>query len=269
MFDSKPTVYHHNYISFAFVQSAYIIMRSSTRAFQFICLNAVEAMGSPDIPDIGRILDVYRKLQGNGTSVPLSRDDIDTIRLFSNTHWAEIENPARQSVSPFPSHESISSHVLIEEPFERYFGSHPSAVGRSYARENMSRYIAYVRDVMDTWTAYFNVTKLPLEWSQFIASLEIPPRPHSKSKASLVSWAAAMPMEQLRRKHFATRLVERIAFALLIPHPTELDDNLTPVIHALPSASMLPLWFEYAEQYSPGTEEVSNHVSCCSFCTDF
>ena len=205
-------------------------------------------------------------------------------------HWADLQNPNYARATPWNPTARPAIDLLCTQPWDAYFIDHPEAIGRSHRVEHLPRYLAYVETVLHIWVAYFGGKELPALWETFktelselfaqapepldleqVKAIKIakknkkPPKGKKKTddevhSATFISaydeFAKCEPTERKRRRNFATGLVERILFALLLPPPAELDDKYTLTVRVLPTPDILPTWWDHTEMFKPALNEV-------------
>lgn len=174
--------------------------------------------------------------------------------------WGLIDQPNYKYISPFVgSNGGDAQKALLSEPFRQCFEKHPEAIGRADDKDTVAVHMAYVKTTVETWMAYFNVDDIPLAWTTFVANRAVSgvEQWHGVRIPDVVAWRTASSDERARRTIIAHKLVEKMAFALLVPHPSEWTEHCKPVIHILPTPLALGMWFEHAEPFSLAVDEVS------------
>ena len=186
-------------------------------------------------------------------------------------HWAAIDEPAHTIVSPLPTDETSRAVVsdLFNTPFNSVFNKKPDAIGCGHRDDCLEIFASYAHNLMLTWLEYFCLYSeeddedeaqeealmalLPERWIKWYdeCGASDPPRPRKKSPP------ASSSAEAERRDAFGVGLVERMMFALLIPHPSELGDEFTLVMHVLPSIDLCPMFAKHTSEYGPALREVS------------
>ena len=205
------------------------------------------------------------------------------------SHWAALDHPLYERVTPWNPNAAPALDLLCTQPWTALFKDDAEAIGRSYSVEHLPRYMMYVETVVELWSKYFGCPDtLPTQWTKMKTDLSglfaDAPRPlpldniktaktgKAKNEDNIpeVRTATYIPPrdafdeafddERERREDFREGLIERILFALLLPPPSELDDEHTLTVRVLPTPAMLPAWWTHTKHFRPVVNEVCSPV---------
>ena len=257
----------------AILQSATNLMESSVRALRYICSDIGSevqthptAVGPPPAAASLRIFHTLYKLHTPHTLLLDELPELQWVRETIQKHWRVLEDPAYTYIPAVAPTDRLSRDILLAGPFNTYFSKAIDAVGRSHIPAHLTRHVAYCLHLVDVWLQYFAVTpseewvEAALELQHLVGTGQVDVGPiHTKKTGKApqkAEWDNLDENERARRSAFGQGLLDRMVFALFVPHPAELDDVLSINVHTLPSPSMLSDWLVHAAPYGPGTQEV-------------
>ena len=261
-------------------------LHSSVRALRFV---ANEKIVPPPWKRTLEIFSALHNLQPHNTE-----NDTDLMRNIE-LEWSKLDGVEQRVV--IPTLDSDRAYDLLERPFLEAFMNNEALVDCCPANNQaLTVYLSYVDTILRRWLSYYLMddSEYPMNWGAVLGiDLSTPAtqndNPPKQEQQSLVSKMkkkkaaqrkaknAKKPMtttetnesgsiqldqkeetaEVKAKKVFGRTLLDRLMWALLIPHPHEYVPGRRPVPHILPSSCYLETVVARLGLFSGAISEVS------------
>lgn len=193
------------------------------------------------------------------------------MALESAKYWAALDNPQISYVSPISEDQDPASFQqrLLDRPAKDIFAGSEASIGRSHCPSQLVHYMRYVDLVLTIWVQEYGGMDSPdmQEWNTY--KNQHPEWWGDEKQGAYVPIASSgkvrlLPTQKAkedmeRKTRFRQGLVQRILFALLIPHPEEWLEESPLSVRMLPSEWVIKAVLGKIDPLKPSWEEVCFH----------
>ena len=231
----------------------YLSALSSIRAYRYVCTPSIKAPTPRHTAHILRRLQSFygkRPWYQSNSSSQVDSEISDILDSISK-EWDKIDECVDTDLqSPFYTNDAIGPDSLLSSPWNAVFGDVKarSHIDCSHTTTGRPLFKSYVQKLLQAWASYFRLTDEELGTAIQVVDCLDPdgedfpiPHPDSTEFESAYdidrdekAWQDLTPHQRVHRRAFREGLINRLLWAILIPHPGELSYGEFPPVHVLP-----------------------------------